>query len=165
MGAEAEPMARARELFKAGELHSAMEAAQVAAERAPRNAETWSLLARITHHVGLLGASDQAFRRAAALSRRRPAPHRVTPEQFRDLVSAAQAHLSPDARRRLAETEIAVEPLPAPEAIREGVDPDAPARRIRRPSDRLVLFQVNLENRSASAEELRALLVRTLSRA
>lgn len=165
MGPETEAMARARDLFRAGEVHSAMEAAQVAAERAPRNPEAWWLLARVSRHTGLVQASDQAFRRAAELSRAKRLPHRPGPEGFRRLLEEARVELSPDAARRLANTELVIEPLPSAAAIKEGTDPDAPSKRLRRPVDRLVLYQDNLENRAFDAHELRALLVRILSRA
>lgn len=161
----AEPMARARELFRAGEVHAALESAQVAAERAPRNAETWWLLARVTRHAGLLQASDQAFRRAAELSRRKPQPHRTSEAEFKKLLAGAEAALSPDARRRLSATEIVVLDLPAPVDLRSGVDPDALAKRMRKPVDQLTLYRTNLENRCASPESLQALIARTLGRA
>lgn len=165
MAAESEAMVQARQLFRAGELHSAMEAAQVAAERAPRSADAWWLLGRVTRHVGLLHASDQAFRRAAQLSRKRPAPVRLTAAEFAEVLEAARAELSPDARRRLSATEILVSPLPPPAAVREGIDPDAVSRRERSPVDTLTLYQANLENRCPDVAGLRALVVRTLSRA
>ena len=160
-----EVLQRARRLYEEGELRDALEAAQVACERAPKNAEAWWLLGCVARHAGLPNASDQAFARAAALSRRKPVPVRLTPAAFRHLVETARDELSPDARRRLATTEFRVEALPTAEVIREGVKPDAVSRRQRRPADVLTVYQVNLENRSANEADLRGLLARTLARA
>jgi len=156
---------RARELYERGEIHDALERAQSAAEHAPRDAEAWWLLARISRHAGLPQASDQAFRRAAELSRRKPVPVRVSPAEFAGMLERAQAGISPDARRRLAGTRIAVAALPGAAEIRSGVKPDAPARRTRRPEDVLTLYQVNLENRSGSAAALQAAITKVLARA
>ena len=81
------------------------------------------------------------------------------------MVKRAQAEMSPDARRRLADTRIVLAALPDPAEIRAGVKPDAPARRVRRPEDVLTLYQVNLENRSGSAAALQAAVVKALSKA
>ena len=156
---------QARELYRSGEIHDALQAAQVAAERAPRSAHAWWLLAHVSRHAGMPLASDDAFRRAAKLSRRYGVPVRLTDDAFGRLVRSVRSGLSPDARRRLAEVEVRVERLPTEAAIRSGVDPDATAQRVRRPDDVLTLYQVNLENRAASEEALRGLLERTLSRA
>jgi len=156
---------RARELYEKGQIHDALERAQSAAEFAPRDAEAWWLLARISRHAGLPQASDRAFRRAAELSRRKAVPVRVTEPEFAGMVKRAQAEMSPDARRRLADTRIVLAALPDPAEIRAGVKPDAPARRVRRPEDVLTLYQVNLENRSGSAAALQAAVVKALSKA
>ncbi len=154
----------AQDLYEAGEIHDALQAAQAAADRAPRSAEAWHLLARVSRHAGLPNASDDAFRRAAQLSRRYRVPVRLTDEEFAKLVRSVLESLSPDARRRLAEVEIRVAKLPAVEEIRGGVKPDAQVRRTRRPQDVLTLYQANLESRASSELELRGLIERTLSR-
>lgn len=156
---------RARKLYESGELRDALEAAQAAAERAPKDAEAWWLLGLVARHSGLPQASDQAFARAAALSRRKALPVRVSPDTFRSLIEHARAELSPDATRRLAATEIAVAALPNEEEIRGGLKPDALTRRSRRPADVLTIYQVNAENRASDEAQLRALLAKTLSRA
>lgn len=160
-----EVLQRARRLYESGELRDALEAAQAACERAPKDAEAWWLLGCVARHAGLPNASDQAFARAASLSRRKPIPVRVPEAGFTALVADARAGLSPDARRRLAETELRIRPLPTEAEIKDGVKPDAVSRRQRRPSDVLTVYQVNAENRSATEADLRALLARTLARA
>lgn len=160
-----EVLQQARRLYEEGELRDALEAAQVACERAPKNAEAWWLLGCVARHAGLPNASDQAFERAATLSRRKPVPARVAAATFEELVAAARSELSRDAQRRLAETAIEVRPLPSEAEIRDGVKPDALSRRQRRPDDVLTIFQVNVENRSATEADVRALLNRTLARA
>src|ERR1700730_16038919 len=141
---------RARELYCEGRMHDALEAAQAACERAPKDPEAWRLLARVSRHVGLTAASDDAFRRAAALTRGRPMPFRVSQERFQELIHEAQASLSPEARRRLERATVRVQPIPAVEEVRSGLDPDALSTRRRQGQDVLTLYQVNHENRSAS---------------
>lgn len=155
---------RARDLYAAGDIHEALQAAQVAAERAPRDPSAWRLLAQVSRHAGMPGASDDAFRRAAVLSRRHRVPVRLTEERFHALVREVTAGLSPDARRRLEGVSVRIESLPSADAIRRGVKPDAGAHRVRRPVDVLTLYQANLENRAHGEPELRGLVERTLSR-
>ncbi len=146
-------------------MHDALEAAQAACDRSPRDAEAWWLLGRIARHTGMPAASDDAFRRAAALARKHALPHRVSADRFQALVLDARRSLSPDARRRLEKATVRLQPLPAHQAVREGLDPDALARRDREPADVLTLYQVNHENRSGSESALKALVTRSLSRA
>jgi hypothetical protein len=160
-----ELLQKARSLYEAGEMHDALEAAQAACERQPKDAEAWWLLGCVSRYTDLPAASDDAFRRASRFSRKRPAPVRIEPGRFRSLVEAAVGQLSTDARRRLESAQIRVETLPTLDAIRSGISPDAPSNRQRRPDDVLTLFQVNLENRSGSETDLVRLVGRILSRA
>jgi hypothetical protein len=160
-----ELLQKARALYEKGDMHDALEVAQVACERKPKDAEGWWLLGCISRYTGMPAASDAAFKRAGELSRQRPAPVRVPPASFRAMVDKSLAELSPDARRRLGRTEVRVEPLPGLETIRAGVSPDAPTSRQRKPEDVLTLFQVNLENRAGSEAQLAKLVARTLARA
>ena len=146
-------------------MHDALEVAQAACERQPKDAEAWWLLGCISRYTTMPAASDDAFRRASQLSRKRAAPVRIAPGRFRTLVEAATEHLSRDAHRRLEQAQIRVEQLPTLEAVRAGLSPDAASARQRQPEDVLVLFQVNLENRSGSEADLVRLVGRTLSRA
>jgi Tetratricopeptide repeat len=155
----------ARDLYCTGQMHDALEAAQAACDRAPKDAEAWRLLARVSRHVGLTAASDDAFRRAAALGRGRPIPYRVSSERFQELVNEARGTLSPDANRRLEKVTLRVQPMPGLDEVRSGLDPDALVYRKRQPQDVLTLFQVNHENRSGSEAALRTVIARTLSRA
>jgi hypothetical protein len=155
----------ARDLFTNGRMHDALEAAQAACDRAPKDSEAWWLLARITRHTGMPAASDEAFRRATVLDGRFAMPHRVTPDRFRRLIEETRAALGPEARRRLEATTIRAQPVPTADQVRRGVDPDALTLRERGVRDVLVLFQVNHENRCASDDALRALVSRSLGRA
>ena len=146
-------------------MHDALEAAQAACERQPKDAEAWWLLGCVSRYTALPAASDDAFRRASQLSRKRPAPVQLDPGRFRSLVETAIGQLSRDARRRLELAQIRVEQLPLLDAIRSGTSPDAPSTRQRQPEDVLILFQVNLENRSGSESDLVRLVGRTLARA
>src|SRR5215469_3870505 len=105
----------ARALYAAGRMHDALEAAQAACDRAPKDADAWSLLGRVSRHTGLPAASDEAFRRAAQLDSRHSLPHRVSAERFRALVQEAAAGPS----------SVRVQSMPAADLVRAGVDPDA----------------------------------------
>jgi hypothetical protein len=156
---------RARERYSAGRMHDALEAAQAACDRAPKDAEAWWLLGRVSRHVGLAAASDDAFRRAAALTRSRPLPYRVSGERFQELVQEARRSLSPAAQRRLEKVALRFQALPSAEDVRGGLEPDALTMRSRGAQDVLTVFQVNHENRSGSEAALRTLVGRSLSRA
>ncbi|MGH7903050.1 MAG: tetratricopeptide repeat protein [Candidatus Dormibacteraceae bacterium] len=58
----------ARRLEEEGRLHDALEAAQAACERRPREPEAWTVLARISGRLGMTVASQDAARRAAELA-------------------------------------------------------------------------------------------------
>ena len=160
-----ELLQKARSLYQAGEMHDALEVAQAACERKPKDAEAWWLLGCISRYTAMPAASDDAFRRAGGLSRKRPVPVRMDPAGFRAIVDRAVAELSTDARRRLERTSIRIEQLPPLDAVRSGASPDLPSSRERQPADVLTLFQVNLENRSGNETELARLVGRTLARA
>jgi hypothetical protein len=142
-------------------MYEALEVAQAACDRTPRNAEAWALLARIVRHVGLPAASDQAFQKAAALDRHRWLPYRGPPLRFRALVDEVRRELPPSLQRRLEGTAIQVRPLPALAAVRAGVHPDTLA--VRPVPGQLVLFQLNHENNSAGEDDLRSLIARSLA--
>jgi len=142
----------ARELYTAGRMHDALEAAQAACDRSPKDPEAWSLLGRVSRHTGLPAASDEAFRRASLLDSRRAQPHRVSAERFRSLAQEAGAPQG-----------VRVEPMPTEGQVRAGVDPDALTYRDPHTPDVLVLFQVNHENRSDSEDALRTLIGRSLA--
>jgi hypothetical protein len=144
----------ARELYVAGRMHDALQAAQAACDRAPKDPEAWSLLGRISRHTGLRAASDEAFRRASQLDSRQVLPYRVSADRFKELVGAA-AGPQTTAARTLA--------MPTADLVRAGVDPDALTHRDRAAPHALVLFQVNHENRCAGEDDLRALIGRSLA--
>ena len=156
---------RARELYCEGQMHDALEAAQAACDRAPKDPEAWRLLARVSRHVGLTAASDDAFRRSAALTRGRPMPFRVSQDRFQELIQEALTGLPPEARRRLERTAVRVQPMPPVDEVRSGLDPDSLSARRRQGQDLLIVYQVNHENRSGSEQQLRTLIGRSLARA
>jgi hypothetical protein len=143
---------RARELYSAGRMHDALEAAQAACDRAPKDGPAWALLGRIGRYTGLPAASDEAFRRAAGLDAGAVVPFRVTAERFRALVD--------EARGGGVSGEFRIEPLPAVELVQAGLDPDVLA--LGEPSGAIVLFQVSHENGCGSEDALRALIARSL---
>ena len=156
---------KARDLYQKGEMHDALEAAQIACEKQPKDAEAWWLLGCISRYTQMPAASETAFGRAAQLSRKKVKPHRLSQPDFEALVQGALGGLSPDALRRLKNARVVVEALPSIELIRTGVGPDALSSRSRGDGDQLTVYQINHENRAGSDGELRGLLSRTLSRA
>lgn len=155
----------ARELYAAGRMHDALEVAQAACDRAPKDSEAWWLLGQVSRHTGLVAASDAAFRKASELGHRLAVPYRVSAEHFAALIEEARSALSAADRRRLEGTTVRAQAMPTVEQVRDGVDPDALSFRERLPREVLVLFQVNHENHSASEEALRTLVSRSLVRA
>lgn len=154
----------ARELYAAGRMHDALEVAQAACDRAPRDSEAWWLLGQVSRHTGLVAASDAAFRKASELGHRFALPYRVSADRFSALIEEASSALSAADRRRLELTTVRAQAIPTVEQVRDGVDPDALSFRERVPREVLVLFQVNHENHSASEEALRTLIRRSLTR-
>lgn len=153
----------ARSLYLAGDMHRALEAAQAAADRKPKDAEAWWLLACVSRHVGLVAASDEAFRRAHSLApRQRPQPYRVSAGKLQALVEASVEALSADSRRRLGGPRLRLAPLPSADDVKGGLSPDALTARS---EGELVVYQVNLENRAGGEAELGRLLRRALQRA
>jgi tetratricopeptide (TPR) repeat protein len=140
-----ELLQRARELYESGRVHDALEAAQAACDRKPKDAEAWWLLGCVSRFENLPAASDTAFRKAAALSRNYP--------------------LSPDCRRRLAGVDVETRDLPGRDDVKRGTSPDALTSRRRGAENVLVVYQVNHENRSGSEADLATLVARSLSRA
>src|SRR6266545_7018785 len=134
----------ARDLYAAGRMHDALEAAQAACDRAPKDSEAWWLLGRVSRHTGLPAASDEAFRRASQLDSRLTRPHRVSVERFRALIQEARAGIPPEAARRLESMAVRAQPMPSASQVRAGVDPDALTLG-EAAHDVLVLFQVNHE--------------------
>jgi Tetratricopeptide repeat len=153
----------ARELYAAGRMHDALEVAQAACDRAPKDFEAWWLLGQVSRHTGLVAASDAAFRKASELGHRFAVPYRVSAERFAALIEEARSALSAADRRRLELTTVRAQAMPTVEQVRDGVDPDALSCRERVPREVLVLFQVNHENHSASEEALRTLISRSLT--
>ena len=153
----------ARALYATGRMHDALEAAQAACDRAPKDPRAWWLLGQISRHTGMPAASDEAFRRAWQLDDSLVLPHRVTADRFRALVEEARHALPEDARRRLEPAVVRAQAAPSAEQVRAGLDPDALTLHDHAPQDVLVLFQVNHENRCGSEEALRALLARSLT--
>jgi hypothetical protein len=160
-----ELLQRARELYESGRVHDALEAAQAACDRKPKDAEAWWLLGCVSRFENLPAASDTAFRKAAALSRNYPLPHRVSKERFQALVRQQLDSLSPDCRRRLAGVDVETRDLPGRDDVKRGTSPDALTSRRRGAENVLVVYQVNHENRSGSEADLATLVARSLSRA
>ncbi len=134
-------------------MHDALQAAQAACDRAPKDPDAWRLLGRISRHTGMPAASDDAHRRAAALDGR-SAPYRVSAERFRALVE--------EAARARGMSAVRAEAVPGPQQVRAGLDPDALHVREGGPRCAVVLFQVNHEDRCETEAQLRELIGRSL---
>jgi hypothetical protein len=143
-----DPFQHAQELYAGGRVHDALEVAQSACERQPRDPDRWWLLGRISRHAGLEHASDAAFQRAAELSARHRVPVRLPRPRFRELVREA---MNGAAAPRIV-------PLPDTAAMAAGTPPDALTAGN-------VVYQVNVENRCHDESEVAALLRRTLTAA
>ena len=137
-------LTHAHSAYSGWRLHDAFEAAQSACEHHPRSADAWHLLARTARHVQLHAVSDDAFRRAHDLDPRLPVPHRLGRDEFRALLAGCGIG-DPD-----------VEALPVAE---DGVEPDAMQRR---DGTRWIVYQENLENESATPEQLRTAIAALL---
>src|SRR5215472_5544618 len=90
---------RARDLYLAGRMHDALEAAQAACDRAPKDSEAWWLLGCVSRHTGLLAASDVAFLKAHELDSRFALPYRVPASRFAALIEESRSALSASARK------------------------------------------------------------------
>jgi hypothetical protein len=145
---------RAGQIYLEGQLRDALEAAQLACEQQPKDADAWWLLGQVSRHNGMPNASDYAFRRAAALSADRPLPFRVTEGRFAELLEQARRRLAASAQHELAEVVIRVRPLPEEDLIESGLAPDADSHRADRQPAVLTLYQANLENHSPSEKAL-----------
>ena len=155
----------ARAAYRAGRIHDALEAAQVACERRPKDPEAWRLLGAVSRHAGMPATGEDAFQRAARLSRAHKVPHRVSAEDFDEMIAKARETLSPDARRRLEKLAVEVRDLPDADLIKSGVGPEDLSARLHEPAELLLLFQGNHENRSGDARALERLVARSLQRA
>ncbi len=88
-------MARIRNLYQTGQLETAHIAVRELCADDPLNADAWWLLGCITRHLGLVGLSDDGFRRAAELlPTQMPMPYRVSAEHFVELVLEAKRVLA-----------------------------------------------------------------------
>jgi len=89
---------RSRDLYQTGQIETALIAVREACAQDPNNAEAWWLLGCVARHAGLVGVSDDGFRRASKLQPlQMPMPHRVTAEHFQALVEEAKQTLDDSA--------------------------------------------------------------------
>ncbi len=85
---------RSRDLYQTAQIEMALIAVREACTQDPNNAEAWWLLGYVARHAGLVGVSDDGFRRASKLlPLQMPMPYRVTAEHFRALVAEAKRTL------------------------------------------------------------------------
>jgi predicted Zn-dependent protease with MMP-like domain len=145
--------------YRAGDIPRSSGYANQALAHA-EDAQTWSLLGRLRLWERRPDA-DEAFRRAARLDPNRfVVPYRVKHQRFMQMAERALAAIPHEFQDRLGNTLIVVDDLPDLDAVREGEDPDllglyegATVLEHGLP-ERIVLYQRNHENISASEREL-----------
>lgn len=129
----------------------------------PELAEGRHSLALVLTQLGRVEEADAAFARAAELEPDRYfVPERLRTAEFDDVVEEALGELPEEFDRFLENVEVAVEDVPAPELVREGIEFDLlglyQGGTIQSEAwdlpDRVLLFQRNLENVSPDRETL-----------
>ena len=149
----------ARLRFRAGQMGEAAAAIEQALSQA-EDAAAWNLLGRL--RVWLQDRrAEEAFARAARLDPEHYVqPYRVSRDRFASLADAALARIPAPFLKRLGNTMIVVDDLPTLESVQAGEDPDllglyegATVLEHGLP-ERIVLYQRNHENVSASLREL-----------
>jgi len=137
---------------------------------APHDADAWHTLGRARAWLGQAAAGDEALDRAARLdpSHYTP-PLRIASGEFDRLAAEVWAAIPVQFRRMLANTMLVVEPLPDPEEVAEGLDPDllgvysgATVLHDDGPFERIVLYQRNHETVCATLGQLRKEIRRTI---
>jgi predicted Zn-dependent protease with MMP-like domain len=155
-------------LLQRAEPEAALTAARRSTELDPDLAEGHHAIGLASTQLGRIEEADAAFERAAELD---PdsyfPPFRLSPEDFDEVVDEALAELPEEFERHLENVEIAVEDVPAPALLKEGLEFDLlglyQGSTIQSDGfglpDRILLFQRNLENispdRDALVEEVR----------
>jgi predicted Zn-dependent protease with MMP-like domain len=153
-----------------GRFEEAASHLERAVSLAPDDADAWHTLGRVRSWLDQLAAGDEALRRAAQLDPSRyPTPLRIAAGEFDRLAADVWAAIPAQFRRMLANTMLVVEPLPDPEEVEEGLDPDllgvytgATALHDDGPFERIVLYQRNHEVVCATLGELREEIRRTI---
>lgn len=149
----------ARLRFRTGQMREAAATIEQALGQA-EDAAAWNLLGRLRVWLGDRRA-EEAFARAAALDPEHYVqPYRVSRDRFASMADAALARIPAPFLKRLGNTMIVVDDLPPLESVQEGEDPDllglyegATVLEHGLP-ERIVLYQRNHENISASLREL-----------
>ena len=159
------------ELLEAGRALDALEAADAAAAIDDGIAVVYELRAMALTHLDRIDEADRAFRRAAELDPEEFfEPYRLDGSEFDAIVEKILTGLPRKFRDWLTNVEVAVDDVPSPELIADGLEFDLLGVYIGSTAesddwgfpDRVLLFQRNLENISPDRETLIAEIRDTL---
>lgn len=166
-----------RAYFEVGDLETAAPIIEKAAQVNADNPEAYYYLGMVLDERGDVGAATEAFLRVRQLDADvPPPPWTLSRETFEHMLERTMERLAPEAKERLADSEVYVSDLPGVEVVVDSVDPRAavlveppmPGEPSDAPPGRVFVYQANVERLAASLEriepELQAALERELTR-
>jgi predicted Zn-dependent protease with MMP-like domain len=161
---------RAEAAYRCAAFEEALDAVRTAVRLDPDDPEGWHLLGRVALWAGEPGAAEEGFRRAAGLDPGRcVVPVRIAAGEFDRTAAQVWAAIPPAFRARLDNALVVVDPLPDPEEVARGFDPDTlgvyeggTALAGGDWPERIVLYQRNHENLCGSLGALREEIRRTI---
>lgn len=156
--------------YRCAEFDDALAALRTTVRLDPEGAEGWHLLGRVALWAGDMAAAEEGFRRAARLDPERcVVPVRIAADEFDRTAARVWASIPHAFRARLDNALVVVEPLPDPDEVARGFDPDTlgiyeggTALAGDDWPERIVLFQRNHENVCGSLGALREEIRRTI---
>ena len=160
---------RAEAAYRCAEFEEALTAVTTAVDLDPEDPESWHLLGRVALWIDDPDTADRAFRRAATLDAEEyVVPVRIASGEFDRTAAHVWATIPAAFQARLGNALVVVEPLPDPDDVAQGFDPDTlgiyeggTALADDWP-ERIVLFQRNHENVCGSLGALREEIRRTV---
>jgi predicted Zn-dependent protease with MMP-like domain len=160
---------RAEAAYRCAEFEEALTAVGTAVDLDPEDPEGWHLLGRVALWMDDPDTADRAFRRAATLDAEEyVVPVRIASGEFDRTAAQVWATIPAAFQTRLGNALVVVEPLPDPDDVARGFDPDTlgiyeggTALADDWP-ERIVLFQRNHENVCGSLGALREEIRRTV---
>ncbi|TMD91411.1 MAG: tetratricopeptide repeat protein [Chloroflexi bacterium] len=160
---------RAEAAYRCADFEEALSAVRTAVDLDPEDPEGWNLLGRVALWMDAAPAAEEAFRRAAKLDAEEyVVPVRIAAGEFDRTAAQVWATIPAAFQARLSNALVVVEPLPDPDDVARGFDPDTlgiyeggTALADDWP-ERIVLFQRNHENVCGSLGALREEIRRTV---
>ena len=161
---------RAEAAYRCAEFEEALAALRTAVDLDPDDPEGWHLLGRVALWLDDPATAEGAFRRAAKLDAEEYVmPVRIASGEFDRTASQVWATIPAAFQARLRNALVVVEPLPDPDDVANGFDPDTlgiyeggTALAGDDWPERIVLFQRNHENVCGSLGALREEIRRTV---